>query len=190
MISITWAPSKYKMGLILVNEEPWREVPVTFLKKSPFKASYSTLEEWQSVWNAWERQASKQIAYDKLSRKSYLTDELKKILLTFGFSISIIEELIQNLKSLGYLSDNDYKERLIQLSIKKKKSPLWIKQRLIKGNLSLEEEDYPQSLRKEMIRELMLKYQKKGEKVIGIIARKGFSFEEVIQVYKNLIKDG
>lgn len=184
MILVTWEPSKYKMGLISVNGEPWREMALYLLKKNPFQESYSSIEEWNSVWMTWEKQVSKQIAYDKLSRKSYLTIELKKALSAYGFSSSVLDEVLLNLKSLGYLNDEEYRERFINLGIKKKKSPLWIKQRLrMKGSLGFDEAEYPQPMREAIIRELLLKNQKKGKKAIATVVRKGFSFEDVFQVY-------
>lgn len=128
----------------------------------------------------------KSIAYDRLSRKGYFSHELKQLISKLGFSEERIEETLLEIQKLGYLNDEESVDRYIQQGIRKKKSPAWIRYHLRQKVGGSVEVVYPKEVRESVIRELLMKNRKKGQKAIAIVARKGFPFEEVIAIYNSL----
>lgn len=172
------------MGVISVNGEPWREMAASLFKKNPFQTTYETMEAWEHAWNEWEGKQAKLIAYDKLSRKRYFERELKTALERYGFGQACIRATIEQIAALGYLNDAEGVEALVNRGIRQKKSPSWIKNKLREKGVE-SEIDYPREVRESVIRALLLK-NKKGKKGLISIARKGFSYEEIVRIQREL----
>jgi SOS response regulatory protein OraA/RecX len=79
-------------------------------------------------------------AYDQsvtiLSRKALSTLELTQKLENTGFSPEVIGPLLHTLKGHGYLNDEALGLKIYQDSVRQRKGPLWIAQKLEKRRLS------------------------------------------------------
>ncbi len=143
-----------------------------------------------SVWNEWEMRQIKMIAYDRLSRRTYFNHELKQLIAKLGFNEEKIEATLVEIQKLGYLNDEESVERYIAQGIRKKKSPAWIRHQLrqkVGENVDFDKEVvYPKEVRESVIRELLIKNRKKGQKSIALVARKGFSFDEIIPIFHSI----
>lgn len=187
-------PSKYRFSQILVNDEVFRDLATAQVKNADLGGSYVSYEAWVLAWDQWEIRQIKTIAYDRLSRRTYFTRELKQLISKLGFDDERIEKVLIEIQKLGYLNDNEGAERYIQQGIRKKKSPSWIRYHLrqkVGEDVEFDGEvAYPKEVRESVIRELLIKNAKKGQKSIALVARKGFSFDEIITIYNSLQKDG
>lgn len=187
MIKVEVEVFPFKRWAITVNGVVFRRMNI-----NPFmlKGSYVSENAWINAFFSWEKKEVKRVAYEALSRRPFLREELEKKLKAYGFSESCILPLLEELKAFGYLNDEEQSEKLVLQGIRKKKSPAWIQNRLSeKGGVFIDMEAlYPEELRKEIIREFLIKHQKKGEKAIGMAQRRGFSLGEVLFVYNNLQK--
>lgn len=194
MINVTCKPhpSRYRFSQILVDEDVFCEIATSIAKNCDLTGSYVSEEAWISTWDQWEIRQIKTLAYDRLSRRTYFTHELKKQITQLGLKESRVEETLIEIQKLGYLNDDEGVERYIQQGIRKKKSPSWIRHQLrqkVGENVEFNKEvAYPKEIRESVIRELLIKNRKKGQKSIAVVARKGFSFDEIIAIY-NSIKD-
>lgn len=185
-------PSKYRFSQILVDEDIFREIATSLARNCDLPGSYVSEQAWISAWDQWEMRQIKTIAYDRLSRRTYFTHELKQLISKLGLAEDRVEETLIEIQKLGYLNDDESVERYIQQGIRKKKSPSWIRYSLrqkVGDNVEFDKEvAYPKEVRESVIRELLIKNRKKGQKSIAIVARKGFAFDEIITIY-NSIKD-
>ena len=168
----------------------FREIATSLAKNCDLAGSYVSDQAWMSAWDQWEFRQIKAIAYDRLSRRTYFTAELKKLISKLGLAEDRIEQTLAEIKQLGYLNDDESVERFIQQGIRKKKSPSWIRYSLrqkVGDYVDFDKEvAYPKEVREAVIRELLIKNRKKGQKSIAIVARKGFSFDEIISIYNSI----
>lgn len=194
MINVTIQnhPSKYRWVVIYVDDEPWREVAALLVKDRSLCAKYSSLKVWEETWNAWEEKQAKLLAFNKLSRKRYFIDELKRQLSRYGIASEVIEKVLEKISEQGYLDDQDGLESLISKGIRQQKGPMWIAQYLQQKGVATAslgkaiQEHYPSSLREENIRLLLNKKKREGRKAIAFVARRGFALDEIIRVYNTL----
>ena len=195
MIQVVYKPhpSKYRFSEILVGDEVFRSLATAQVKNSDLEGSYVSYEAWVLAWDQWETKQIKAIAYDRLSRRTYFTHELKQLISKLGFDNDRIEAILTEIQKIGYLNDAEGVDRYIQQGIRKKKSPSWIRHHLrqkVGGDIEFDKEvAYPKELRESVIRELLVKNIKKGQKSIALVARKGFSFDEIITIYNTLHKN-
>lgn len=176
---------------IVIDGNPWRSMSASILKNSAISGDYPSIEEWNACFMRWERQQIKRTAYEKLSRKRYFAKELKTSLLKLGFSARCTDLQLQEMRQLGYLNDEEGAESLIRRGIRSKKGPAWIRQRLRQkgGDTSFDIENaYPQETTQAIIQDLLIKNKNKGKRAIGVVARKGFSLEEIIYIYNKIYK--
>lgn len=132
------------------------------------------------------------VALQKLSRRSYLSREMREILEEKEFSADEIAEVLDQLQSMGYLNDREWVEQAIRREIRASHGPNFIRQKLrFKGApMDLVEEClpsvYPEELQRETIQGLKNKLKsKEKQKLIASIARRGFQVSEIIKVCYN-----
>lgn len=183
-------PSRYRFSQILVDEDLFREIASSQVKSCDLAGSYVSLDAWVATWDQWEIRQIKTLAYDRLSRRTYFTHELKKLISKLGFAEDRVEGVLSEIQKLGYLNDDESVERYISQGIRKKKSPAWIRYNLrqkVGENVEFDKEvAYPKEVRESVIRELLMKNRKKGQKAIAIVARKGFAFDEIITIFNSI----
>jgi len=183
-------PSKYRFSQVIVDDEPFRDMASAQVKNCDLAGSYVSQEAWVSTWDQWEIRQIKALAYDRLSRRTYFTHELKKLISKLGFAEGRVEKVLMEIQKLGYLNDDESVERYISQGIRKKKSPAWIRHSLrqkVGENVEFDKEvAYPKEVRESVIRELLMKNRKKGQKAIAIVARKGFAFDEIITIFNSI----
>lgn len=189
MIEVSCRP-KIRTIEIIVDGELFREMAIGLLRNEDLSGTYNSLEAWRSTFETWELHKLKAVAYDKISRKRYFTKELISALARLGFNRDKIEPILEEFQLQGYLNDEDGAESLARQGIRKKKGPAWINHKLRqKGGSDIaydSEATYPKEVRLEIIRDLLIKNQKKGRKAIASIARKGFALDEIIEIYNQV----
>lgn len=132
------------------------------------------------------------VALQKLSRRGYLCREMREILEDKEFTTEEIEEVLEQLQSMGYLNDREWVEQAIRREIRAQHGPNFIRQKLrFKGApMELVEEClpsvYPEELQLETIQLLKNKLKsKEKQKLIASIARRGFQVSEILKVCYN-----
>lgn len=184
MIEVTLSKDQFRQIQVVVNGKPWRKMAASLFKSSTF-GTFASLSEFELAWEEWEVKRLKSMAYYKLSKRRYFAEELQKSLLEYGFLPKYIDKILEELQSYGYLNDEDGLESLIQASVRARKSPLWIRYKLMEKGMKVPEnfdDYYPEEQRKANIRALFVKNTKDKKKAIASLVRKGFSLQEVISV--------
>lgn len=132
------------------------------------------------------------VALQKLSRRSYLCEEMREILEEKEFSSEEITSTLGQLQEMGYLNDREWVESAIRREIRAQHGPGFIRQKLrFKGApMDLVEEClplvYPEELQLEIIQALKIKLKsKEKQKLIASIARRGFQLSEILKVCYN-----
>lgn len=185
MIQVTFAahPSKWRISVILIDGEPWREIASALLKNEDLSGDYASFEAWHTTWTTWEMQKTRAKAYELLSRRGFFSKELKDKLRGLGFSASALESVLFELEKQGYINDQEASMNFVSRGIRRKKGPGLISYQLKMKGIEAEI-TYPKEVRESIIRELLLK--KKGKNAIASVARKGFALEEIISIYNSL----
>jgi regulatory protein len=180
---------------LFVEEEPWAQFHRRIFGRHP-KFSAKTLPELCEEFVEKEWTQARNFALKSLARKSYHSQELKKLLAESLVNEAIIDEVVCECKELGYLDDNDMLLRLLQRNQAQKDGPhkiLWkIRRKGIVDEQFEEklEESYPPAEQMEQIKRLLqtryrskdLTCPKEKQKVAAALSRKGFSYEVIRQV--------
>lgn len=138
-------------------------------------------------------QQIKTLIYKKLARRSYSSHELKAELLKQLVPQELIDNVMSEVISAGYINDNDYLESFIRVSQLKKLGPERIIQKLmhkgfkretIASKLQLHDSKEERITRIKKLLETSYKTKdltifKEKQKVIASLIRKGFSFEDI-----------
>lgn len=172
-------------------EGAWnRKVHRSIFGKNPRFPSFQTIEEWESVFQEVEYKRVKNYLLWRLSKQNYHSDQLRKILSDRWVTAVNIERLLQEFASLGYLNDQEWLSRQIEM-LKKKFSGHSLLLKLRQKGISKEILDEAQNLlessqdEKQIVQELLntkyarkdLKDFKQRKKVTDSLMRKGFSYE-------------
>lgn len=137
------------------------------------------------------RQA-KVYALNRLSSKAYLTKDLRDSMKRKEFLSEHIERILEECRQLGYLNDDEWLDGFVRGQISKKKGPQAIISKLFQKGFSRDKiREVIEGLdsQTDNIRQLLnTKYKNKDlsdfkekQKVIASLARRGFSFDDILQ---------
>lgn len=124
---------------------------------------------------------AKKQAVKRLTLQSHSKNKLRKALLRKEISEEVVEQVIDDFSTAGYLNDEDYATRLIQGAKSKKRGPYWIKQKLQMHGINhvlaerLLNEHYPREEQIENARALLAKKNADPRKAYGLLVRNGYS---------------
>ena len=183
MITINYQDKKIRFfwdGLLIKEA-------ASFLFKRALRTQshFGTLEELQTwIWVV-EKKSALSYALFLLARRSYYSEALREKLRSQGISSSVITSLLEEMKNLGYLQDDEYLNAWVKAEIRKGRSTLMIRARAKQKGFAnqsisiLLEKLFPIDGQKETANLQIKKLQKKGypkEKILQSLQRKGFSY--------------
>ncbi len=169
-----------------------------YLSMHLYEKETITEEEVNYIKNIVNYNAAKSKAVKFLSLKLRTSNELKEKLEIEGYNSETIENVIGELKSMGYINDKIYSQKYIFDRLKlKPKSKKLMKYELI--NKGISEEDIDEVLKDFEIDEILIaqrlvkkkfgKYNLKDEavikKVYNFLHHRGFNYEIIKQVMGN-----
>lgn len=133
---------------------------------------------------------AKLAALRSLSRRAYHSDELNRKLVEKGFPAPIVNEILEELKSSGFLNDGEWIDGFIRKEIRSHHGPLLIAQKLRQKGANSDEisvhlrDSYPLEVRQKEIRALLAKLKgKPKQNVVASLNRRGFSISEILSNY-------
>jgi regulatory protein len=193
-------PHEYKRDVfvIILNDEPWKEIHSSIFGKSPnLKFNEDNPELIKKQFQLLEQKLTRNFLLRRLTQRNYSSYELIQILDERLVAKESTSYVIQELLTAGYINDVDWIESFIRINIAKKNGPKNILMKLrMKGVpeeigekfLDRVEDAVPQSERIKIL--LETKYKKKDlsnfkekQKVIASLLRKGFDYEEVAKFF-------
>lgn len=159
------------------------------LKTMPHFATKEELQDWiQEV----EKKSSLNYALFLLARRSYYSETLREKLRSQGISSSTISFILEEMKKLGYLQDEEYLSAWVKAEIRKSRSILMIRARAKQKGFSsqkvseLLEKLFPIDLQSETAMLQIKKLRKRGypkEKIFQSLQRKGFSYGLLLDLF-------
>lgn len=184
---------------LLVEEEPWAQFHKRIFGTRP-KFLAKNINELCEEFVEKEWSLAKNFALRCLARKSYHSQELKRLLEECLVNEAIVDEVIDECRQLGYLDDEDLIQRVMQREKLRKDGPqkiLWkirrkgIVDEQIESKL---EESYPVEEQIAQIKRLLetryrskdLTLPKEKQKIIAALSRKGFAFEVIQQALEHV----
>lgn len=184
---------------IFLDNEFWNEIDsAIFGRKPPFPDEVASLSAWEEEFNQLEYQKSKLYLLKKLAGRSYLSLELKSLLINKKVSLQTTSRLLKEFNALGYINDHDWILSFVRKEIRLGRGSRLIAMKLRKKQVSdsvitqvLGEYESPEEIHK-MLSDLIqkkyakinLKDPKNKRKVINSLIRRGFSFDDIFSVIK------
>ncbi len=159
-----------------------QEVEVRFpLRRFPKR--FDSVELAVKWLHEMERKLAKNRAYRLLSARSYPSALLYSKLIEKGYSSAICQSIVDELKQLGYLQDDEWIRQAIEREFRRGYGPRYIELKLRAKGLQVAARDHiTDSMQKEKIRELLKKTKAANrQKAIQSIARKGFDLHLILQ---------
>ncbi len=187
--------NKKDIFTIFVEEEPWAQFHKRIFGKKP-NFSAKNLPELCEEFVEKEWTLARNFALKSLAKKSYHSQELKRLLEESLVNEAIIDEVILECRQMGYLDDEDLIKRVVQRNKSRRDGPrkiLWkIRRKGIEDDQIEKkvEDTYPVEEQINQIKKLLeTRYRSRDltspvekQKVAAALARKGFSFEIIEQV--------
>lgn len=199
MAIISYQKKEGRLGVltVLVDEDPWRDIHTQIFGKKPvLHMCCKTLSELETQFPSLEYKGALAYSMKRLSLKSQPSSELTQCLQERLVSESTIERIISEVTQLGYINDQDWLESFVRRQIARNLGPQAIAMKLRAKGISREQSEEilnqlsSSSATQEGISRLLeTKYRTKDlrdyktkEKVIAALIRKGFAFQDIIQV--------
>lgn len=189
MITINYQDKRIQISWdgILIKEA------ASFLFKRALKAKpqFSSKEELQVWIQEVEKKSALSYALFLLARRSYYSEALREKLRSQGISSAIISSLLEEMKQLGYLQDEEYLSAWVKAEIRKGRSSLMIRARAKQKGFASEsvsrllEKLFPINLQSETAILQIKKLQKRGypkEKILQSLQRRGFSYSMILDL--------
>jgi SOS response regulatory protein OraA/RecX len=151
-----------------------QEIEVVFpIRKFP--SSFPSLDSALKWLLGMEKKLAKVKATRLLAMRSYPSTVLLQKLEEKGFSKKISESVIEELKVLGYLQDDDYWTHLIQKEFQRGYGPRYLESKK-KAPATKVREMITESMQRKKIRELLKKFSS-PQKAAQALARRGFDLD-------------
>ncbi|MCE2982392.1 MAG: recombination regulator RecX [Parachlamydia sp.] len=189
MIEIRKAPAGF--SAIYHGEEEWRVIPSFLVPKKAFPGCL-TFDEWTQAFAVWEYGRVKNYVVWLLGRKSYHSQELWALLFKKKVAANILERVISEFKSAGYIDDEAWISSYLRLNQKKYGKRLMLAKLRAKGieaDFHLQKNDEIESIRvlfQSKYRKKDLTDWKTKQKVVASLLRKGFEYEDVMAAIKEV----
>ena len=134
----------------------------------------------------------KKYVYNKLARRSYPSSELRHLLCEQAAANDLIERVIDECQSHGYINDEEWTERFIASQARRGKGPHVIKQKLRAKGVEVKTEGIASDQTAQIQELLTTKYRtrdlqnpKERQKVAASLVRRGFDFEAIRSALDN-----
>jgi len=187
-MSIRLKRSAIEKGMFEIwdGEEVVQEMSIPFLRESVrFPAQFvslSALEQWLTEQ---ELKLARQKALRLLGARNYCGLFLFRKLKEGGYSASICTDVVEEMKRLGYVQDQEFLDHAIAREFAKGYGPRFIEQKLKSKGLSSQE--VRRSITPEMQEQKMREWLKKQksldrQKNIRALQQRGFDFDLILQV--------
>ncbi len=132
----------------------------------------------------------KSYAYRLLSKKDYFEQELKQKLLLKGFSLAVVQEVINDLKEKNLLNDEKLLERYKEKALLKGKSSVNLKQKLYrKGILSVEISEEDELTAALNLLKRSFKKEKTFENIAKFLKNRGFKYSVTVRAFDIFSKE-
>ena len=144
--------------------------------------SFDSLDEVKKWLKETEGKLARFAAYRLIAMRSYPSAILRKKLREKKFSEAVADKMIDELKSAGYLQDDEWVEQAVLREFRKGRGPRYIEMKLRSQGVSSEKvrELISPQMQREKIRQAFSKLPK--EKAMRLLQRNGFDFDLIIQV--------
>lgn len=184
---------------IIIDGVKWREVHRTIFGAKPIFPTLHDESELQSAFDAYEYRRVKNYVIWRLSKQSYHSEQLAKLLRDRLVQPKTIKQILLESKEKGLLNDEVWLSAFLQSHLKRYGLPYILSKLKAKGlssetlqKLAYESKNPEQEL--EAIENLIrTRYKKKDfsqfkekQKVIAALARKGYHFEQIKAVFSKL----
>lgn len=178
---------------IVIEGESWKEVHPTIFGKKPLFPPFK-LDNLQEIFDAYETKRVKSYLLWLLSRQSYHSDQLRKMLHEKLVQSKTSDKVLTELQNAGYLDDEAWLKSYIQAQKKRVGLPL-IRAKLRAKGIFVNAEETESEDEKEAILHLFeTRYRSKDlsdykirQKVIASLMRKGFKYENINAILNSII---
>lgn len=195
-IAVEVRPGRPQQRVIFIEGEPWRTIDTTVMgRRLSLPSSYPSLDAWTHRFAEIEHQAAKSYALRQLARRELSSFELQQILQHKLVSSPIIDQVITELSTSGYVNDDDWIQRFIAFQSARSQGPDAIRHKLRQKGLPEEQiEAALRPLQTESIQEaiqklLQTRYRSRDlsdyrerQKVVAALARRGFCLDDIFAV--------
>src|SRR5437868_8938032 len=184
---------------VIVDDDHWRDIHTTIFGKRPsFPDPCHSIEDLEAWFLKTEYKLALQYAIKRLSLKNQPSTELQQALEQKLVSPSVIEKVIRECQSQGFLNDEYWLECFIRAKLSKNISTNAILMKLrVKGinrktaEGAIAKLDGNQRQPEQISKLLSTKYRNKDlndyktqQKVVASLLRKGFSLDSIFKVLK------
>lgn len=189
---------------VWVDDTPWRDLHTAIFGKRPgLPKQCESLKEWGLQFQELEYRAALQYAYKRLSIKPYLSEALSSSLQEKLVSPETATRVIEECQRQGFLNDSQWIESFIRRQLSHHYGPQTILAKLQSKGVSrtaakeaLSRLDGEEGQSERIHHLLQTRYRKHDlsdrrsrDKVIGALARKGFSLSVILCALKKDQKD-
>jgi regulatory protein len=176
---------------IVIEGECWKEVHPTIFGKKPLFPPFKP-DNLQEIFDAYETRRVKSYLLWLLSRQSYHSDQLKKMLREKLVQPKTIDAALDNLQKGGYLDDEGWLKSFIGTQKKRMGLPL-IQAKLRAKGIRVNSVEFGIEDEGDAIRHLLeTRYHSKDlsdfkirQKVIASLMRKGFKYSSILNSFVN-----
>jgi len=199
-VKVTIIPCHQRRGefSILLDEEPVGKIHGSIFGWRPsFPKMVATIEEWRTLFDEKEYRQAKNYTLRRLSKQSYYSGQLAKLLKEKFVQPKTIQRLVTEAQELGFLDDEAWLQMFIRSHLRRYgKRAVYTKllgkgvsreeaQRVIEKECSSEEEaESIQHLIRTRYRSRDFSDRKEKQKVIASLMRKGFSLDLICAALK------
>lgn len=132
----------------------------------------------------------KSYVYKLLSQRDYFEEELKQKLLSKGYDLTIVQQIIDDLKEKKLLNDEKLLERYKEKAVLKGKSSVNLKQKLYrKGIYSIEITDEDELIAALNVLKKSFKKEKTFENVAKFLKNRGFKYSVTVRAFEIFSKE-
>lgn len=187
-------PSGQSRFILYLDGEPWRDLHTAIFGRKPQLPEFArSLEEFKEHFAELEYQLAKKYAFKRLARQPMLSVALSRAMKERLISEQVIEKVIQESLSLGFLNDSEWTSSFVR-GRSGRYGPRSIAQKL--ASKGIRGEELEEALKGEWDREkqkkcvthlLQTRYGKRNlsvykekQKVIASLIRKGFDLSIII----------
>jgi len=169
-----------KLFEVLQDDVVVEEVLINFPIKN-ISSSFDSLEAIKKWLKETEEKLARQKAYACLAMRTYSSSGLLRKLEEKGFSANICLKLIDELKNLGLLKDEEFIHRLIEKELRSGHGPRYIEAKLRSQDLSVHQvrQIVTNEKQEETIKRLLKKIPRNQA---AALQRRGFDFSAINKV--------
>lgn len=193
-MKVSFVPKEGRRELwqILVDDEDWRDVHRTIFGAKPLFPPLAPGSDFRAIFDGYEHRRVKNYVLWRLSKQSYHSEQLSKMLRERLVQEKTIHSVLKELQESGYLDDEAWLKAFVRSQQKRYGLPLILSKLRMKGlsaqtlqHLS-EDRSNPEDELDAIRHLLQTRYRLKDladyktrQKVFASLVRKGFSFDQV-----------